>query len=101
MPPSKEGLEGIKCLLTYFNGGVKVANSYIRSIDPNFVIPHGEALGEGYYYVCPQSLLVDPDYEIKLKCRSKECEYLVDALNHFLSWKSIDTELINDIEYCK
>ena len=64
-------------------------------------MPSREALGEGYYYVCPQSLLVDPDYEIKLKCRSNQYEYLADALNSFIAWKKIDTELINDIEYCK
>ena len=32
--------------------------------------------GEGYYFVCPQSLLVDHYYEIKLKHRSNQCEYL-------------------------
>ena len=85
MTPSKAGLEGRNYVFTYFNGGVKVAKGYIRSIDPNFVIPHGEALGEGYYYVCPQSLLVDPNYEIKLKYRSNQYDYLADALNSFIS----------------
>ena len=58
---------GRKCLLTYFNGGVTVAKGYIWSVDPNFVIPNGKALGEGYYYVCPQSFLIDHGYKIKLK----------------------------------
>ena len=80
---------------------MKVTKGYIRSIDPNFVMPNGESLGEGHYYVCPQSLLVDPNYEIKLKYRSNQYDYLADALNSFIAWKSIETKLINDSEYCK
>ena len=51
--------------------------------------------------MCPQSLLVDLDYEIKLKRRISQCEYLADALNHFIPWKSNDIELINDKEECQ
>ena len=84
MPPSKVGLEGRKCLPTYFNGEVKLVKGYIRSVDPNIVIPNGEALGERYYFVCPWLLLVDPNYEIKLKHRNNQWEYLADALNSFI-----------------
>ena len=94
--PSNTGLKGKKCSLTYFNGQVKVAKGYIKNTEPNFVMPNGEVLGEGYYFVCPQSILVDSDCEIKLKRRSSQCEYLADALNTFICWKSSDIELIND-----
>ena len=39
---------------------MKVAKGYIKNIEPKCVMPNGEELGEGYYFVCPQSILVDP-----------------------------------------
>ena len=73
----KSGIKRKKSLLTYFNGVVKVTKGYIRSVETKFVIPSGEELGEVYFYVCPQSLLVDPDYKIKLKHISNQCEFSV------------------------
>lgn len=75
---------------------MKVAKGYIKRTKPNFVISNGEQLGEGYYLVCQQSILVYPNYEIKLKHRSNQCEYLADALNNFIAWKSSGIELIKD-----
>ena len=94
--PSNTRLKGKKCLLIYFNGQVKVVKGYIKNTEPNFFMLNGEELGEGYYFVCPQSILVDPDCEIKLKHRSDRCEYLSDALNTFICWKRSDIKLIND-----
>lgn len=77
---------------------MKIEKGYIKNTKPNFFMPNGEELGEGYYFVCPQSIVVDSDYEIKLKHRSNRCKYLAYALNTFICYKRSDIELIYDWE---